>query len=146
MRLSESWLVLPLILLLGVSCRTPIQERPEDNTQFYKYSFLSTNKYIRERNRELIIAFADRAGWNLSETPTGLWYSITQPGEGEPVQQGRLVSYVYTTRLLDGTICYRTDTISPKKIVVGKGNVEAGLEEGLLMLREGSSARFVIPP
>ena len=54
-------------------------------------------------------------------------------GEGSQIERDRFVSYAYETRLLTGKICYSADTINPKSIVVGKGNIEAGLEEGLLL-------------
>lgn len=112
----------------------------------YKYSFIEANKYTRERNRELIQAFINRTAWDMKETSTGLWYKILDPGTGEHVEEGRMIYYSYQTRLINGTICYTADTINPKKIVVGKGNIESGLEEGLLLLREKSRARFIIPP
>jgi FKBP-type peptidyl-prolyl cis-trans isomerase len=82
----------------------------------------------------------------MTETATGLWYMIEEPGKGNHVLKDKYISYAYTSKLIDGTFCYSVDTINPKKIVVGKGNVEAGLEEGLLLLREGSRAKFIIPP
>ncbi len=101
---------------------------------------------MRERNRELIMAFIERVGWNMTETSTGLWYMILDPGGNIPVERNKLVYYAYETRLINGTFCYAADTTAPGKIVVGKGNIEAGLEEGMLLLRNKSKARFIIPP
>jgi FKBP-type peptidyl-prolyl cis-trans isomerase len=136
---------LSLVTLLN-SCQTPVQEKIEDQNVKHKQSFIETNKYIRERHREQILAFTERVGWEMTETPTGLWYIILKQGNGPFVQKDKMIYYQYETRLLNGTICYASDTIEPKKIVVGKGNIEAGLEEGLLLLRENSKARFIIPP
>jgi FKBP-type peptidyl-prolyl cis-trans isomerase len=135
-----------IIFFIASSCKAPVQENTIKDDPSYVQSFIQTNKYIRERNREYIMAFIDRVDWKMIETPTGLWYTITENGKGDPVETDKLVSYTYETRLITGRICYMADTISPKKIVVGKGNIEKGLEEGLLLLREGSSARFIIPP
>jgi len=142
----KKYILLVILTLLVVSCKPPVQEKPEDKTSFYKRSLVEMNRYIRERNREYIMAFLDRTGWKMTETPTGLWVMYLEPGDGKTVEKDKLVSYSYETRLINGTLCYSADTITPKKIVVGKGNIEAGLEEGLLMLRENSVARFIIPP
>lgn len=101
---------------------------------------------MQERNREQITAFINRTGWEMKETSTGLWYMILEPGEGEQISGENFVVYSYETKLLSGKFCYSADTINPKKIVIGKGSVEVGIEEGLKLLRENSRARFIIPP
>lgn len=128
------------------SCQAPIQEKVVSENNWYKKTFIETNRYIRERHREQIEAFTERVGWDMTETATGLWYMILEKGHAPSVQKSNMIYYSYTTKLLNGTICYSSDTIEPKKIVVGKGNIEAGLEEGLLLLRENSKAIFIIPP
>jgi FKBP-type peptidyl-prolyl cis-trans isomerase FkpA len=146
MKLASIFFSCITFVLLAQSCKAPVQEQEENNNARFKKSFLETNSYIRERHRDQIMAFSERLGWEMNETPTGLWYMITGQGEGAAVQKNKMIYYAYETRLLNGTICYVADTIEPKKVVVGKGNIEAGLEEGLLLLSEGSKARFIIPP
>lgn len=136
-----------LILVIPLhACQPPVQERIEEADNKAGKAFVATNKYIRERHREHIMAFTSRVGWEMTETPTGLWYMVLEQGNGPPVERGKLVVYTFETRLLNGKLCYSADTTAPKKVVAGKGNIEAGLEEGLLLLREGSRARFIIPP
>ncbi|MEX0987868.1 MAG: FKBP-type peptidyl-prolyl cis-trans isomerase [Bacteroidales bacterium] len=146
MNFVKSYLICGTLIVLLQACNSPVQEKPIDTDKVIRKSLIETNKYMRERNRELIMAFLNRAEWDMTETPTGLWYMIMVQGDGETVQKGKQVIFAYETRLLSGKICYSADTLTPKKIVVGKGNIETGLEEGLLMLREGSRARFIIPP
>lgn len=128
------------------ACDAPVQEPANSEPDRYSEPLLEVNRYMLERNRDRIEAFVSRAGWDMQETPSGLWYMITESGDGRKTEEGYLVSYAYTTRLLDGTFCYGADTTSPKKIVLGKGNIESGLEEGLGLLRAGDRARFIIPP
>ncbi len=139
-------LTLYAILLLTSGCNTPLQEKQDDPGTEVHRTLLKTNQYMRERHREHIMAFADRAGWEMTETPTGLWYMILEQGNGPRVQRENLVSYAYETRLINGQLCYGADTNAPKKIVIGKGGVEAGIEEGLRLLKEGGKARFIVPP
>ncbi len=146
MNLVKKQLILAIGLFMMAACRTPVQERVEVADDGTEQIFIETNKYIRERHRDHILAFAGRVGWEMTETPTGLWYMIIEKGDGPTVQRGKLVTYTYETRLLNGKLCYSASVNEPKRIVAGKGNVEAGLEEGLLLLREGNKARFMVPP
>ncbi len=133
-------------ILIAFSCKTPVQERSEIVDDHVENTFIETNRYIRERHREHIIAFIDRVGWEMTETSTGLWYEVVEEGDGPLIEPDKLVAYAYETRLITGKICYSADTLNPKRIVTGKGGIEVGLEEGLLLLREGDRARFIIPP
>ncbi len=134
------------VFMLLTSCKPPVQENDAGPDETVQRSLIETNQYMRERHRDHMMAFADRAGWEMTETSTGLWYEILRRGTGQPVEKDRLVKYAYETRLLNGNVCYAADTADPKKIIAGKGNIEAGLEEGLRLMREGGRARFLIPP
>ncbi|HKK62162.1 MAG TPA: FKBP-type peptidyl-prolyl cis-trans isomerase [Bacteroidales bacterium] len=136
------------ILFIAVisSCITPVQDKSEVKNPNYKESLIKANKYIRARSRAHIVAFNERVEWNLQETSTGLWYEIIDTGNGNHIEQNSFVSYSFKTRLLTGEVCYEADNNNPRSIVIGKDNIETGLQEGLLMLREGAKARFIIPP
>ena len=134
------------IILLFLSCQTPVQEETQQNADPYAKSLLNVNKYMQERNRELILAFLDRTGWAMYETSSGLWYMILEQGGGARPGIDHMVVYAYETRLMNGELCYSADTIDPKKIVIGKGSVEAGIEEGLQLIGEGGKARLIVPP
>jgi len=141
---------LPVFLLvvfsLLTSCKPPVQERVDANSTTVNRSLIETNQYMRERHREHIMAFAERAGWEMTETSTGLWYEILHRGNGPAVEKDKLVVYTFQTRLLNGKVCYAAGSEDPKKIISGKGNIESGLEEGLALMHEEGSARFLVPP
>lgn len=138
------WIIVLLILL--PCCKTPVQDQQHENDRFEERSLLETNRYMRDRHRQHIMAFIQRAGWKMTETPTGLWYMILEPGSGQPVVPNHRIAYTFQTRLLNGEVCYSAGRDAPREIVAGKGDIEAGLQEGLLLLREGSMARFIMPP
>ena len=48
-------------------------------------------------------------------------------------------------RLLNGETIYRSENKGIKEFLIGKGGVESGLEEGILLLHQGDKARFIIP-
>ena len=142
---TSKWYFIVLLLLLS-SCKTPVQEQEKRAVDPYTKPLLQANKYMQERNREQIMAFIDRTGWEMQETATGLWYMILKQGEGDPILQDNMVVYAYETSLLSGKFCYSADTTNPKKIVIGKGGVEAGIEEGIKLLKEKGRARLILPP
>jgi FKBP-type peptidyl-prolyl cis-trans isomerase FkpA len=141
----SKWSFILVLVLLG-SCKTPVQEKQEKAIDPYTKPLLQANKYMQERNREQIHAFIARTGWEMQETESGLWYMILEPGDGASILQDNMVVYSYKTRLLSGKFCYGADTTNPKKIVIGNGGVEAGIEEGLKLLKENGKARLIVPP
>jgi FKBP-type peptidyl-prolyl cis-trans isomerase len=48
--------------------------------------------------------------------------------------------------LLDGTLCYSSADLGPKEIVLGKTELEPGMNEGLRLLKPGAEALFILPP
>jgi FKBP-type peptidyl-prolyl cis-trans isomerase len=145
-----NFIKIPALILIVTtmvsSCRPPLQEHAEKHETTVQRSLIATNQYMRERHRDHMKAFSLRAGWDMTETSTGLWFEILEKGTGPAVEKDKLVVYTYETRLLNGTVCYAAGTENPVKIISGKGNIGAGLEEGLRYMREGGKARFLIPP
>jgi FKBP-type peptidyl-prolyl cis-trans isomerase len=111
-----------------------------------KEQFVRANQYMQQRHQDHIAAFVERVGWDARVTPSGLWIVIDSAGTGAAIDEGDRVTYSYMSQLLDGTPCYQADEEHPKTIVVGKGGVESGVEEGLRLMREGTSATLLIPP
>jgi FKBP-type peptidyl-prolyl cis-trans isomerase len=85
-------------------------------------------------------------GWDMTESQTGLWSQIYEKGNGVTAAKGKFITLSYTLSLLDGSVCYTSDSLGYKQFLIGSGGVESGLEEGVLLLREGDKARFVLPP
>jgi len=84
------------------------------------------------------------AGYN--ETPSGLRYKVLQEGNGVQAVKGNNVSVHYKGQLVDGTVFDSSyDRKQPIDFQVGIGQVIAGWDEGLLLLKVGDKARFVIP-
>ena len=96
----------------------------------------------RKKQQELLDSVA--AGYD--ETSSGLRYKILQNGEGKQAVKGATVSVHYKGQLLDGTIfdsSYKRK--QPIEFPLGIGQVIAGWDEGILLLKVGDKARFVIP-
>ena len=111
-----------------------------------KESLIRANKGLVTIDHERIEAFAERHQWEMGTTETGLWYQIYDHGDGDSARIGLIANMNYTVSLLDGTVCYSSDSTGSKSFVIGHGGVESGLEEAILMMRVGDKARFIMPP
>ena len=103
-----------------------------------------------ETQKQSTIDVADKAISTLvkgmKKTVSGLYYTITKEGEGEHPPKGANVSVHYKGTLVDGTVfdsSYQRD--QPIEFSVGVGQVIPGWDEGILLLKKGAAARFVIP-
>jgi len=91
-------------------------------------------------------ALLDSVAAGYDETASGLRYQILQKGNGKQATKGASVSVHYKGQLLDGTVfdsSYKRK--EPIDFNVGVGQVIAGWDEGIQLLKVGDKARFVIP-
>jgi len=94
------------------------------------------------KQKELLDSVA--AGYD--ETPSGLRYKVLQNGDGKQATKGATVSVHYKGQLLDGTVfdsSYKRK--QPIDFAIGVGQVIAGWDEGIQLLKVGDKARLVIP-
>jgi FKBP-type peptidyl-prolyl cis-trans isomerase FkpA len=139
------WALFSLAFLL-LSCETPVQELTGPQPDRIGEQFVRSNRYMQRRHQDHIGAFIERLGWNAETTPSGLWIVIREPGTGPEIGEGDRVIYSYESLLLDGTPCYSASVQDPKVVVIGRGGIETGVEEGLRHLGKGTEATFLIPP
>ena len=82
----------------------------------------------------------------FDKTSTGLRYKIIQEGSGKKAEKGKTVSVHYKGQLTDGTVfdsSYKRN--QPLDFQLGTGQVIAGWDEGVGLLKVGDKARLVIP-
>lgn len=128
------------------SCGNTKNNKTEKKYIKNKESLVNINKYLVEKDKEAIENYIKRHKWEMEMTETGLWYMIYKKGTGEKAENGKFATISYEISLLDGTICYLTDSISPKTFLIGQGGVESGLELGILLMHEGDRAKLILPP
>jgi FKBP-type peptidyl-prolyl cis-trans isomerase len=88
----------------------------------------------------------DKIATGFSKTESGLRYQILQKGDGANAEKGKTVSVHYKGQLADGTVfdsSYKRN--EPIDFPLGMGQVIAGWDEGVSLLKVGDKARFVIP-
>jgi len=79
---------------------------------------------------------------------SGLWMrDLLVPESGAQVRVGDSVAIHFDLRLEDNTLIESTwDSGEPVELVVGAGEVPAGLEEGLIGMRVFGRRQLVVPP
>lgn len=139
------YILILFISIASVSCKhspglTSTVSRPGNN------EMADLNRYMITKDRERIQNYIERKNLRMTETNTGLWYQVIKEGEGERFHDNDEVIMDYECYLLDGTKCYSSGETGPKKLILGRSEMEAGLNEGLQLIRSGSEAIFIIPP
>lgn len=113
--------------------------------QAIKENLVKTNQHLLKSENQNIKDFIERYNYQMSETGTGLYYEIYEKGNGNKAQKGKIAELKFSIRLLNGQMIYKSDEQGIKEFEIGKGGVESGLEEGILLLHVGDHARFIIP-
>jgi FKBP-type peptidyl-prolyl cis-trans isomerase len=108
-------------------------------------SLIEANKKAVKTEDQQINDFIKRYNWQMTETGTGLRYSIYQKGNGRKAVENAVAVINFEVSLLNGEVIYTSDELGTREFVIGRGGVETGLEEGILYMREGDRAKFIIP-
>jgi len=149
MRTLSSVLVVLFAILTVFGCRNKAERRPEQAARPKQTTeqLEQVNKVLAEKDQETIAQFLKRRNMSMEQTATGLWYRIIEHNPGsKKVTLNKEVLYGYHTRLLDGTLCYSSDESGPRKVEMASAQIVPGVKEALLLLHEGDSAQFILPP
>jgi FKBP-type peptidyl-prolyl cis-trans isomerase FkpA len=143
----------PVILLTTIititiflSCNRNSQDKQnQPTTQELKDVLLGANTMLIDAEEQEIRDFIERYGWEMNDTGSGLKYMIYENGTGPKAHKDQIAYIHYSIRLITGDLIYTSHDDGIKSFRVGQGGVESGLEEGILLLRTGDKARFIMP-
>lgn len=127
------------------SCKNEAKENKGKQSD-QQEALLRVNKYLLKQDADAVKGYITRHGWNMTQTKTGLWYEIIEKGTGSKAETGKIAMLAYKLWLLDGTLLYSSESTGNKSFTLGKGGVEPGLEQGVLLMNEGDKARFIMLP
>ena len=87
---------------------------------------------------------------SAKKTASGLAYTVSKEGTGEPIKAGETISVNYTGKLLDGkafdsNVDSAFHHMEPFSLEIGKGRVIKGWDEGLLLFKKGGKGTLYIP-
>ncbi len=143
--------IIILILLIGIaiifSCNNN-EHKPKSVKEIlsFKEPLVKVNQILVDRDSEKIASYCNRYNLNLKVSESGLWYKIYHQGNGDSAKTGKIANLNFKISLLNGKVCYTSDSTGPKIFKIGEGGVETGLEIGVLKMREGDKAKFIMPP
>lgn len=139
--------ILLLILFVPaiVSCNSG-QEIKKGKSGPGKEEMAELNKYMVQKDRERIQNFIERKSLEMTESESGLWYQVLSEGSGDYLTDNDRIIMEYECSLIDGTLCYSSKESGPEEFILGRSDIEAGLDQGLRMLKPGGEAIFIIPP
>lgn len=140
------YLIFGILFIQACACNQHNKKVAEKDLGQYKEPLVNVNKTLVNIDAERITAYGKRYNLDLQVNESGLFYHINKVGEGKKVEKLKVVTLAYKVYLLDGKLLYSSDSTGLKSFVVSQGNVENGLEIGILMLNEGSKAVFIMPP
>jgi len=127
------------------SCNTPEAQKPLPHPSEMKEPLVKANQHLVKTEAADIEAYMARYGLEMQETGSGLRYQIYEQGKGLKAEKGMVARLHYTLKLLNGTVCYTSKERGLMEFLVGRGGVESGLEEAILLMREGDRGRFILP-
>ena len=110
-----------------------------------KEYLLQLNRALAEFENENIAEYVAKTDTSFRQSPAAFWYKIEDEGNGAALQRGDKVHILFNLVLLDGSVCYTPDNKGDQIITLGRYDIIRGLDEALLMLREGGRGTFIIP-
>jgi FKBP-type peptidyl-prolyl cis-trans isomerase FkpA len=133
-----------LAMLFSCGLSSAPDKKPPD-AEAMKEPLIRANIVAAQAEENQINGFIKRRGWQMQQTGSGLRYMIYHQGDGVKAQKGKVARISYTLHSIAGEIIYTSGESGPMEFFIGKGGVESGLEEAILLLHEGDKAKIIIP-
>ncbi len=134
-----------ILILWACSGKEAHEQQIPAGVSEFEEEMVESNKYLVELEAEAIEDFIDRYGWDMHKSGSGLRYILHEKGEGPLASYGDIAVINYTIYLITGDKVYSSSEDGPLTFTVGRGGIESGLEEGILMMRRGAKATFILP-
>ena len=99
-----------------------------------------------EQEMNLLKNYLELTNTTVKPTASGIYYIEKKKGNGAKAEPGKTVVVHYTGTTIDGKVFESSlQRGKPVTLVLGRGQVMPGWEEGLLFMRAGGTARLIIP-
>lgn len=139
------WLPAFALLLLGCDGCTDQRDTQQLNYDEVQQVLIETNRQRHQDEVRRIREYITKKKWPMKETGTGLHYWIYREGRGQQAVNDRVAVVAYEVELLEGKVCYSTDSLHPGRFLIGKDYVETGLHEAMLLMHVGDRAKLIMP-
>jgi len=114
---------------------------------------VDAGKTLERANRGLVVQqqmlmerYAERRGWKMESTGTGLLFHRYHAGGQDSIRDGDGVSITFSLSTLDGTVVYAPSKPQSVSFRVNGDHVESGIHEVVHYLHAGDKAHVILPP
>lgn len=121
-------------------------EEQKSSRHLSREELLDLNEKLVRMDSMYITMYSDTMNLNAKPTSSGLWITIHEEGSGEIIKSGQSVEIAFKISSLKGKVYYTSETDGTRKVNVGKGDIEEGLNETLQMLRPHAKATAILLP
>jgi len=130
---------------VSISCK---HEKPKQDLNYYTTAepLIRLNQKVLEANLKLVDSLIQVNGWKMKSIGAGIWLEIKKQGKGKPLAANQTVTIAYRTYLIDGTLCYSSDSLGLKTFRLGKAEIERGLDASLQKMKVGDQAQIICLP
>jgi FKBP-type peptidyl-prolyl cis-trans isomerase len=139
---------LSFVFYFFLSCVTDNREnsKKEIDIQKLKEQFIRANRHNLQKERDIIEQYIRNHNQPYKYTTQGIYFYLIKPNEkADSIRSGQTIKVEYKIYLLDGTLCYQSESGKPQTVIVEKDQTESGIHRGLQMMRKGERARLLIP-
>ena len=138
-----------LVLLLLFFSFQSCEDIPEKSASINNWNDSTSVGFNKERVKEeelqINLYLSHHSELKLTPSGTGLRYQIIKKTNGINAESGDSVYVAMKINLLDGKICYKTDSLELDQFLIDRSQVESGIQEGIKFMKEGEKAVFILP-
>ena len=124
-------------------------KKTDIGSKAFQDKLIDANKMYVKKESDEIDQYVKRKEWDMITTGTGLRYMIIKKGTGELAKEdssfNKFAKVKFKVSLLNGTICYSSDSTGLREFMIGQDDVETGVHEGIQYMHVGDVARFILP-
>jgi len=138
--------LLAFICILNLSCGSDKQTKQfAENQSHLSDQLVAVNRsYVKIEAAE-IDSFIQQHHYQMLQSKSGLRYKINGVSKGPKAGVGDEVELKYKMYLLNGTLCYDSDSNGLMKFTVEKSDAIKGMHEVVQLMHKGDSAQIVLP-
>ncbi len=144
---DKAILLIPSGLAYGSS--SALTSVPANSVIRFEIELVGINPDYTVPDDNLITRYLTKNNITTAQKQTSGLYFVrtTTNAAGTPAAKGKTVSVLYTGKFLNGTVfdASSRNGNTPLKFVVGGGQVVAGFDEGVSLMRQGEKATLLIP-
>ncbi|MEX0773974.1 MAG: FKBP-type peptidyl-prolyl cis-trans isomerase [Balneolales bacterium] len=106
---------------------------------------LKTEEEIYAEEVDSIKSYIEDNNLEAEDYPNGLYHILVEEGDGETPNRGSQIEFHYTRKYLDGTVIETSEEDEPVQASFGNNQMVEGLENGILLMKEGEKAELIMP-